>query len=48
MQDSTLRGRHNNYNSMAAAVIGSLIDVRKDSIRESLSNFQNLATRRSI
>ena len=48
MQDSTLRGRHNNYNSMAAAVIGSLIDVRKDSIRESLSNFQNLEHRLEI
>jgi len=48
MQDLTLRGRHNNYNSMAAAVIGSLIDVRKDSIRESLSNFQNLEHRLEI
>ena len=48
MQDLTLRGKHNNYNSMAAAVIGSLIDVRKDSIRESLSNFQNLEHRLEI
>lgn len=48
MQDLTLRGRHNNYNSMAAAVIGSLIDVRKDSIRESLSNFQNLEHRLEV
>ena len=44
-QEFNLRGRHNGYNSMAAAIMASLIDVRKDNIRESLSNFQNLEHR---
>jgi UDP-N-acetylmuramoylalanine--D-glutamate ligase len=41
MQDFTLRGQHNAYNSMAAGIAASLMDVRKESIRESFSNFQN-------
>lgn len=45
MQDFNLRGRHNTYNTMAAAVISSLLDVRKENIRESLSNFQNVEHR---
>ncbi len=45
MQDFNLRGRHNAYNTMAAAVISGLLDVRKENIRESLSNFQNVEHR---
>lgn len=41
MEEISLRGIHNTYNSMAAAVVASLLDVRKESIRESLCNFQN-------
>jgi len=41
MQEFTLRGQHNAYNSMAAGIAASLMDVRKESIRESFSNFQN-------
>lgn len=41
MEELSLRGIHNNYNSMAAAVVASLLDVRKETIRESLINFQN-------
>lgn len=41
MQEFTLRGQHNAYNSMAASVAANLMDVRKESIRESFSNFQN-------
>lgn len=37
----TLQGRHNMYNSMAAAVIGRLTDVRKDKIRDAFSDFRN-------
>jgi UDP-N-acetylmuramoylalanine--D-glutamate ligase len=48
MQEINLRGKHNAYNTMAAAVISNLIDVRKDSIRESLSNFQNVEHRLEI
>ncbi len=45
MQDFNLRGRHNTYNTMAAAIISNLLDVRKENIRESLSNFQNVEHR---
>ncbi len=45
MTNVNLRGKHNTYNTMAAAVMASLIDVRKESIRESLSNFNNLEHR---
>jgi UDP-N-acetylmuramoylalanine--D-glutamate ligase len=41
MEEISLRGIHNTYNSMAAAVVASLLDVRKETIRESLCNFQN-------
>jgi len=41
MEEISLRGIHNTYNSMAAAVVASLLDARKETIRESLCNFQN-------
>ena len=45
MNALNLRGKHNRYNSMASAVMANLLDVRKDNIRESLSNFQNMEHR---
>ncbi len=45
MTNVNLRGKHNTYNTMASAIMASLIDVRKESIRESLSNFNNLEHR---
>jgi UDP-N-acetylmuramoylalanine--D-glutamate ligase len=41
----SLRGRHNAYNSMAAAIIGQVLNIRKETIRESLSDFQNVEHR---
>jgi UDP-N-acetylmuramoylalanine--D-glutamate ligase len=41
----SLRGRHNGYNSMAAAIIGQVLNIRKDTIRESLMSFQNVEHR---
>ncbi len=41
----TLRGRHNAYNSMAAAIIANALDIRKDVIREGLMDFQNVEHR---
>lgn len=41
----SLKGRHNGYNSMAAAIIGQVLNIRKDSIRESLMSFQNVEHR---
>ncbi len=40
-----LRGKHNVYNSMAAGIVGSTLDIRKDLIRESLSDFKALEHR---
>lgn len=45
MKTFTVRGQHNAYNSMAAAVAANLLEVRKDSIRESFTNFQNVEHR---
>ena len=36
----SLTGRHNLLNAMAASTIGSLLDVSKESIRDSLYNFK--------
>ncbi|PID93297.1 MAG: UDP-N-acetylmuramoyl-L-alanine--D-glutamate ligase [Bacteroidetes bacterium] len=41
LEELALQGRHNVYNSMAAGVAGRLIDIRKDSIKQSLSDFKN-------
>lgn len=40
-----LQGKHNIYNSMAAGVASRILDIRKDIIKESLSDFQNVAHR---
>ena len=45
MADLTLRGIHNTYNSLASAVAANLLELKKDNVRESLSNFQNLEHR---
>jgi UDP-N-acetylmuramoylalanine--D-glutamate ligase len=45
MQEITLRGIHNTYNTMAAGIVSGLLDVRKDSIRESLMSFDNIEHR---
>lgn len=41
----SLRGRHNAYNSMAAGIIGQVLNIRKETIRESLMDFQNVEHR---
>lgn len=40
-----LQGKHNIYNSMAAAVTGSVLNLRKEVIRESLADFKNVEHR---
>lgn len=45
IQELALQGKHNIYNSMAAAIAAKVVDVRKDVIRESLSDFQNVEHR---
>ena len=48
IQELALQGKHNTYNSMAAAVAAKLIGIRNESIRESLSDFHNIAHRLEI
>ena len=45
IHDLALKGRHNTYNSMAAAIAGKVLGIRKDVIRESLSDFQGVEHR---
>jgi len=39
IHELALQGRHNTYNSMAAGIIGRVLDIRKDIVRESLGDF---------
>ena len=43
--DFALKGKHNQYNTMAACVAGATMDIRKDKIREAVQNFQSLEHR---
>jgi UDP-N-acetylmuramoylalanine--D-glutamate ligase len=43
--DLALQGKHNAYNSMASGVAARLLEIRKEVIRESLSDFQNVEHR---
>lgn len=45
IESMTLQGRHNLYNTMAAAVVGRILDMRKSTIRESFSDFRNVEHR---
>jgi len=43
--DFALKGKHNQYNSMAAAVAGSVIGIRKEKIRDAVASFESLEHR---
>jgi UDP-N-acetylmuramoylalanine--D-glutamate ligase len=45
LENLALQGRHNAYNSMAAAIAANLAGVRKNKIKDSLSDFQNVEHR---
>jgi UDP-N-acetylmuramoylalanine--D-glutamate ligase len=45
IHDLALKGRHNTYNSMAAAIAGKVLNIRKEVIRESLTDFQGVEHR---
>ncbi|MEI6122236.1 MAG: UDP-N-acetylmuramoyl-L-alanine--D-glutamate ligase [Bacteroidota bacterium] len=45
LETLALQGKHNIYNSMAASVIGRLLDIRKEVIKESMSEFQGIEHR---
>lgn len=45
IEELALQGKHNAYNSMAAGIAARLVEVRKETIRESLSDFQSVEHR---
>ncbi len=45
IEELALQGKHNVYNSMAAGMTARIVDVRKEIIRESLQDFQNVEHR---
>ena len=45
IKDLSLEGKHNTYNSMAAAMAGRLAEIRKDSTREALTSFEGIEHR---
>ena len=48
IEELALQGKHNVYNSMAAGITGSLIGLRKQSIKDSLASFENIDHRMEI
>ncbi len=45
VDDFTLKGKHNQYNSMAASMASTAVGIRKEKIRESLQTFESLEHR---
>ncbi len=43
--DFALKGKHNQYNTMAACVAATTLDIRKEKIREAVQDFQSLEHR---
>jgi len=45
VQNVSLPGSHNTYNSMAAGAIAKVLNIKKESIRASLMDFKNVEHR---
>jgi UDP-N-acetylmuramoylalanine--D-glutamate ligase len=45
IQELALQGKHNLFNSMAAGVTARLFELRKELVRDSLTNFENIEHR---
>jgi UDP-N-acetylmuramoylalanine--D-glutamate ligase len=45
LEEFSMKGKHNIYNSMAAGIAGNVLRIRKQVIRESLSDFQGVEHR---
>ncbi len=45
IDDFKLKGKHNQYNSMAASLASTAVDIRKEKIREALQTFESLEHR---
>jgi UDP-N-acetylmuramoylalanine--D-glutamate ligase len=45
IHDLAMKGKHNTQNSLAAGIAGRILEIRKEIVRESLSDFQNVEHR---
>jgi UDP-N-acetylmuramoylalanine--D-glutamate ligase len=45
IEDFAIKGKHNQYNSMAASMAATALDIRKEKIREALQTFESLEHR---
>lgn len=45
LSDLALQGKHNLYNSMASGIVAKVLEIRNESIRESMGNFKNVEHR---
>jgi UDP-N-acetylmuramoylalanine--D-glutamate ligase len=45
IEDFAVKGKHNQYNSMAASLAASAVDIKKEKIREALQTFESLEHR---
>jgi len=45
IKELALQGKHNTYNSMVAAVTANVLNIKKDTIRESLTSFKGVEHR---
>ncbi|WP_026899036.1 UDP-N-acetylmuramoyl-L-alanine--D-glutamate ligase [Daejeonella oryzae] len=45
IKDLALQGKHNIYNSMASGIVAKVLELRNESIRESMGDFRNIEHR---
>jgi UDP-N-acetylmuramoylalanine--D-glutamate ligase len=45
ISDLALQGKHNIYNSMASGIVSKVLELRNETIRESMGNFKNIEHR---
>lgn len=45
LTDLALQGKHNTYNSMAAGIVAKVLELRNESIRESMGDYKNIEHR---
>ena len=45
ISDFAIKGKHNQYNTMAASLAATVVDIRKEKIREALQTFESLEHR---
>jgi UDP-N-acetylmuramoylalanine--D-glutamate ligase len=45
IQELALQGKHNIYNSMASGIVAKVLELRNDTIRESMGNFKGIEHR---